>query len=81
MISKDYRMWALAPSDSIQAALDRFKGNSCSVAFIGHALIDSLDDFFLNCQHGRIKLPFKACPRNPMPNQGSAFSTIYRFEI
>lgn len=81
MIGKDYRMRALAPFDSIQAALDCLKRNSCSVAFIGHAFIASLDDFFLNRQNRSVKLSFKACPRNSMPNQGSAFSTIYRFKI
>jgi hypothetical protein len=51
------------------------------VTLKGHQIVDPFDYLFLNGEDRGIKSAGKSCPRDTLPNQGSAPSAIDGFEI
>lgn len=73
MVSENDAVFArVSPSDSLNASLDRLKGNSGAVQLVGLQPRQALDDFFLNGQSVGVKVSSKACPRDTLPDDGAA---------
>ena len=81
MLCQYDRKLRLAPLDSVGTSFNCLKGNLGLVTLKGHQLIDPFNYLFLNGENRGIKSAGKSCPRDTLPNQGSAPSAIDGFEI